>query len=313
MLQNQIILGSGGSVGNALAKELTKYSDTIYLYSRNPKKVNDDDILIQGNLLNKEQTTAALKGMDIAYLMVGLPYNSKIWERDFLKIVLNVVDACKFHKVPLVFFDNVYMYDSEQFFNLVEQTPIKDRGRKGTVRAIIARTLLSQIKKNDINILIARAADLYGKDTKNSMFNNQVIKRIFEGKKANWLIDADKKHALTLTSDAAKAIALLGNSHHAYNQVWHLPTDKAYTANELVAKIGTLTKETAKLSIISSAMVKFLGIFISGLKESQELLYQFESDYIFNSSKFEKEFFKPTPIDEGLKELIDTIHNNKQN
>ena len=311
MLRNQIVLGAGGSVGNALAKELTKYSDKIYLYSRNPKKVNDDDILIQGDLLNKEQTNAALKGMDVAYLMVGLPYNSKIWERDFLKIVMNVVDACKSHKVPLVFFDNVYMYDSEQFFNLVEETPIKDMGRKGTVRAIIARTLLSEIKKNDINILIARAADLYGKNTENSMFNNLVAKRIFKGKKANWLIDADKKHALTLTSDAAKAVALLGNSHHAYNQVWHLPTDKACTANELVSKIGLIFEKSAKMQVMSRFMVKLLGIFIPGLKESQELLYQFDSHYIFNSSKFEKEFFKPTPIDEGLKELMENIKSNQ--
>ena len=307
MFKNQIILGAGGSVGNALAKELKSYADKVHLYSRNPKKVNDDDVLIHGDLLNKEQTNVALQGMDVAYLMVGLPYNSKIWERDFLKIVLNVIDACKFHKVPLVFFDNVYMYDSENFFNLIEETPIKDMGRKGTVRAIIARTLISEIKKNNINILIARSADLYGKDTENSVFNNLVVKRILEGKKANWLLDANKRHAFTLTSDAAKAVALLGNTNFAYNQVWHLPTDTSYTINELIAKIETIIDKPVKLQVMSRFMIKFLSTFISGLRESQELLYQFDSDYVFNSSKYETTFIKPTPLEVGLKELINSI------
>ena len=138
------------------------------------------------------------------------------------------------------------------------------------------------------------------------MFNNLVVNRILQGKKANWLIDADKKHALTLTSDAAKAIALLGNVNYTYNQVWHLPTDTAYTANELAAKIESIIEQPAKIQVMSNFMVKFISNFNSGLRESKELLYQFDRDYVFNSSKFQNAFpnSKPTPIKQGLKELI---------
>jgi hypothetical protein len=52
-------------------------------------------------------------------------------------------------------------------------------------------------------------------------------------------------------------------------------------------------------------MTRFLGFFVRDLKESYEMLYQFESDYIFNSDKFEKEFnFTPTPYDKGMNEII---------
>jgi putative NADH-flavin reductase len=112
MRNNQIILGAGGSIGNALAKELKSYTENITLFSRNPKKINIDDKLISGDLLDVLQTENALKNMDIAYLVVGLPYNTKIWERDFSKIVENVIKGCKIHKVPLVFFGScIYMYD----------------------------------------------------------------------------------------------------------------------------------------------------------------------------------------------------------
>lgn len=305
MNNQQIILGAGGSIGAHLAKDLKKYTNKVQLFSRNPKKINDDDILISGNLLNAKQTANAIKNNDVAYLVVGLPYKTKVWEKDFLKIVKNVIDGCIHHKVPLVFFDNIYMYDPDYFGNLTEETPIKIVSKKGAVRAAIVALLNEEIKKNSVNILIARSSDFYGENCKNSMFNNQVLNKIFESKKANWFLDANKKHALTFVKDASFATALLGNTNRAYNQVWHLPTANACTANELIKKISKLTGKPAKIKVLSKFMISILSWFISPIKESKEVLYQYDRHYVFNSLKFEEAFkIKPTSIEEGLKQLI---------
>jgi nucleoside-diphosphate-sugar epimerase len=305
MNNQQIILGAGGIIGSLLAKDLKKYTNQVQLFSRNPKKINDDDVLISGNLLNAEQTAEAIKNNDVAYLMVGLPYKTKVWEKDFLQIVKNVIDGCKLHKVPLVFFDNVYMYDPDCFENLTEETPIKIVSKKGAVRAAIVALLNEEIKRNNINILIARSADFYGENCKNSMFNNQVLNKIVQNKKANWFLDANKKHALTFVKDASFATALLGNTNSAYNQVWHLPTDKAYTATELIEKISVITEKPAKIQVVSKFMISVLSWFFSSIKESKELLYQYDRHYNFNSSKFEIAFnVKPTSIEEGLEQII---------
>jgi nucleoside-diphosphate-sugar epimerase len=305
MNNQQIILGAGGTIGSLLAKDLKKYTNQVQLFSRNPKKINDDDILITGNLLDAKQTADAIKNNDVAYLVVGLPYQTKIWEKHFLQMVKNVLEGCKLHKVPLVFFDNVYMYDPDCFGNLTETTPTKIVSRKGAVRTSIATLLNEEIKNNNINILIARSADFYGENCNNSMFNEQVLNRILSGKKANWFLDANKKHALTFVKDASFATALLGNTNSAYNQVWHLPTDKAYTANELVEKISNITGKQAKIQVASQFMISILSWFVPPIKESKELLYQYDKDYNFNSSKFEKAFnVKPTSIEEGLKKSI---------
>jgi nucleoside-diphosphate-sugar epimerase len=305
MRNNQIILGAGGSVGKALAKELKNYTNEIFLFSRNPKKVNEGDTLVKGSLLDTAQTVNALQNIDVAYLVVGLPYETKIWERDWMKLALNVLDGCIQHNVALVFLDNVYMYDPACFENLTEEAAIKSVSKKGAVRAAIANLLLEEMNREDIKIIIARSADFYGKDVAQSMFNEVIVKRILAGKKANWFIDTNKKHSLTLVDDAAKAIALLGNTNSAYNQVWHLPTDKAYTANELVQKISVIMDKPAKLQVASRKFISFLKWFIPAVKESEELLYQFERDYVFNSSKFQNTFgIKPTPIQKGLEEMI---------
>jgi nucleoside-diphosphate-sugar epimerase len=305
MRNNQIILGAGGSIGTALTKNLKQYTNEIYLFARNPKKVNEEDILIKGNLLNTVQTVNALQNMDVAYLVAGLPYETKIWKRDWLKIALNVLDGCIQHNVALVFLDNVYMYDPACFDNLTEDAAIKSVSKKGAVRAAVANLLLEEMNREDIKIIIARSADFYGKDVTRSMFNEVIVKRILAGKKANWFIDANKKHSLTLVADAAKAIALLGNTNSAYNQVWHLSTDKAYTANELVQKISFIMDKPAQLQVASRKSLSILKWFIPAVKESMELLYQFENDYVFNSSKFQNTFgIKPTPIQKGLEEML---------
>jgi len=44
-----------------------------------------------------------------------------------------------------------------------------------------------------------------------------------------------------------------------------------------------------------------LGLFIKEIKESVEMLYQNDSDYLFDSTKFEKAFnYKPISYEEGI-------------
>jgi nucleoside-diphosphate-sugar epimerase len=192
MRNNQIILGAGGSVGSALAKELKNYTNDIFLFSRNPKKVNKGDRLIKGSLLDTAQTVNTLQNTDVAYLVVGLPYETKIWERDWMKIALNVLDGCIQHNVALAFLDNFYMYDPACFDNLTKNAAIKSVSKKGTVRAAIANLLLAEMNREEIKIIIARSADFYGKDVVQCMFNEVIVKRILTGKNANWFLDAIK-------------------------------------------------------------------------------------------------------------------------
>jgi nucleoside-diphosphate-sugar epimerase len=57
-----------------------------------------------------------------------------------------------------------------------------------------------------------------------------------------------------------------------------------------------------KVSVMPVWLIKILGFFIPIMKEIHEMLYQYERDYFFDSSKFEKHFnFKPTTYPEGVK------------
>ena len=71
----QTILGTGGAIANELAKALKQFSKNIRLVSRNPKPVNSGDQLLSADLTKPEDVLNAVKGSEIVYLNVGLPYN----------------------------------------------------------------------------------------------------------------------------------------------------------------------------------------------------------------------------------------------
>lgn len=307
----QTILGANGTIGSVLAKELKNYSNHIRLVSRIPKKVNETDELFPADLSDASQVEKAIEGSEIVYLLVGFDYNIKVWQNKWPKLMRATIDACIKHKAKLVFFDNVYMYDINAIPHMTENSVTNPPSKKGVVRKEVADMLLNEVKSGKLTALIARSADFYGPNNDKSFLIEMAYKNIKKGKKPNWFIDANKKHSFTYTPDAAKATALLGNTVDAYNQVWHLPTDKkALTGNETIALFTQEMNVENKVSILPMWLLKILGLFIPIMKEMSEMMYQYDRDYFFDSSKFDRRFnFKTTTYQEGVKLTIEQTKN----
>ncbi|GAY73977.1 nucleoside-diphosphate-sugar epimerases [Lentilactobacillus kosonis] len=107
----QTILGSNGQIGHELAEELYQnYTKELRLVNRHPKQIHPTDQTVAANLLDYDETVAAIDGSDIVYFTAGLPMNSDMWEQQFLGMLDNVIKASKQAHSKLVFFDNTYMY-----------------------------------------------------------------------------------------------------------------------------------------------------------------------------------------------------------
>lgn len=303
----QTILGSGGAIGIELAKALKTYTNKIRLVSRNPQAVNLNDQLLFADLTKSEDVLKAVDGSEIVYLTVGLPYNTKVWQTTWPILMRNVIDACKTHHSKLVFFDNIYMYDPNYLARMTEDTPIGPVSKKGAVRSQIAKMILDEVENGGLQALIARSADFYGPSIKNtSMLTETVFNNFSNGKKANWMASVKYKHSFTYTPDAGKATALLGNTADAYNQVWHLPTaSNPLTGQEWIEAIAKEMAVEPKVQVAPKFLVQVIGLFVPIMKEMVEMMYQYDRDYVFDSSKFERQFdFKPTPYLEGINKIV---------
>lgn len=303
----QVILGGGGAIGTELAKALKPFTVQIRIASRTPKKVNDDDELFAADLADAAAVSKAVKGAEVAYLVAGLPYKLSVWQDLWPKVMQHVISACKQHGTRLVFFDNIYLYDEKSVTNLTEDAPVNPPSKKGKVRAAIAQMLMKEVKAGALTAMIVRAADFYGPGINTSVLLETVFKPLQKGKTAVWLGRRSRTHSFTYTPDAAKATALLGNTPDAYNQVWHLPTsDERLTGNDWINLFAEVMQAKKKAMSVPKVMVQVMGLFNPVMKETVEMMYQFNQDYFFNSTKFKQRFpqFNVTPYKEGVKEVV---------
>lgn len=113
----QTILGASGQIGHELAVHLKRdFTSDIRLVSRKPRKVNDTDTLFSADLLDADQTRAAVEGADIVYLTAGLPMDTQLWAAQWPVLMRNVIAACAAHGARLELLpryeaDNIFVCD----------------------------------------------------------------------------------------------------------------------------------------------------------------------------------------------------------
>lgn len=306
----QTILGAGGAVGIELAKALTSYTTDIQLVGRNPKKVNVSDQLHQADLTNRDQVFKAVEGSEVVYLMVGFDYNTKLWQQMWPPLVKNVIDACIQHHAKLVFFDNVYAIGGDNVNHITENSPISPTSKKGEVRAAVDQLILDGFEKGKLNAIIARSADFFSGVKDKSILMNTVYDNLAKGKKAQWFCNAKVIHSVSYTPDLAKGTAILGNTKSAFNKIWNLPTDpQKITGEEWINLFATAMNARNKYQVLPGWGMKALGLFVPILNEMYEMRYQYDRDYYFDSSKFNKEFnFTPTTNAMAVKQTVEQLN-----
>jgi nucleoside-diphosphate-sugar epimerase len=294
------ILGAGGAIGSELVKHLTA-GEPVRLASRNPKLVPGATEAVAADLSNFDDTLKAVSGSRVAFLLAGLKYDLKVWRELWPRIMNNAIEACKRSNTRLVFFDTVYMYGKVEGA-MTEETPFRPSSKKGEIRAQIATTLLREMKAGNLTALIARAADFYGPRVQTGIPNKLVFDKFAKGAKAMCLINDSVKHSYTFTPDAARSLVLLADSEDAWNQTWHVPTaPDPPTGKEFIELAAKEFRTQPKYRVISRPMFRVAGWFDTATRELYEMLYECESDYVFDSTKFMKAFhFQPTPYPEGI-------------
>ena len=244
----------------------------------------------------------AVAGSSVVHLLIGLKYDVKVWHEQWPRIMANTIEACKRAQARLIFFDNVYMY-GRVGGPMTEQSPYAPVSRKGGIRARIATMLMEEVNAGRLTAIIARCADFYGPGAAHGLPNTLVFDPFSKRSKASWLVNDAVPHSLTFTPDAAHGLATLAESERAWNQVWHLPTAApALTGKQFIETAAQAFGVLPKYRVLSRPMLKVVGWFNPLVCELYEMLYQNDSPYLFDSSKFGRAFgFAGTPYSDGIR------------
>ncbi len=307
-----VILGAGGAIGTPLAAELLAKGKRLRTVSRSGAGPEAAE-RVRADLTDGAAVARAVEGCSTAYLLAGLAYDRKVWRETWPRIMRNVVAACRSKGARLIFLDNVYMY-GKVAGPMTEATPVRPASAKGAVRAEIAGFLQDEMAAGRVTALIARSADFYGPHAeRSSMPAILVLQRLAAGKAARVLVRADAKHSYTYTLDCARALYLLAGADDAFGHVWHLPTaHPPLTGREFVELAARELGAPARFTVTPRWVMRAAGVFDTLMREVGEMLYQNETDYVFDSSRFERRFaFIPTPYEQGIRETVRRMVNEK--
>ena len=297
------ILGAGGAISNELVKLLVARKERFRLVGRSATANREAAETVTADIEDREQCVKAVAGSSIVFLLVGLKYDHKLWAELWPRIMANTIEACKRANARLIFFDNVYMY-GKVAGPMTEDTPFNPCSKKGEIRARIAAALMNEWTAGSLRGMIARSADFYGPAAKTGIPNATVFDPMSKGQRAMCLANDSLPHSYTYTLDAAQALTTLAESESAWNQTWHLPTaPNPPMGKEFIREAAEAMGVAPKYRVLSPWMVRLFGLFDPVVGEVHEMLYQNDSPYLFDSSKYARTFgFAGTPYADGIRE-----------
>lgn len=305
----QTILGAGGAIGTPLASHLSRFTPHLRLVSRKPVKINEGDQLHPADLTQREAVFKAVEGSEVVYLTIGFEYKTSVWQERWPRLMRDVTDACMAHGSKLVFFDNVYAVSPRHMNRITEDSPLAPSSKKGEVRAQVDRLLMELAEKGKLDVIIARAPDFMGPIKERSIVMNLMYDRILKGKKSQWFCNARVIHTTGYTHELALGTAMLGNAPGTFNQVWNLPVDpEPITPLQMAQLFATELGGPAGCSALPKWGIRLFGLFVPVLREMVEMTYQYDRDYYFDSSRFNRHFnHQPVTNAQAVKETVQAL------
>lgn len=108
------------------------------------------------------------------------------------------------------------------------------------------------------------------------------------------------------TNDIGRALVALALDESTSGQVWHLPVGEPVTVGQMTKLFNQVLGTQYTTSFMPTSLCRLLSLGIPPLREVGEMLYQFDTDYIFSYDQFQQRFpdFVPTPYAEGVEAMV---------
>lgn len=307
----QAVLGATGDIGSLLLHELIDRNAGVKALTRHIPAAEQQLSGVEygtADAEDRDSLVAATKDVDIVYSTVAVPYGTEAWQKSWPVITQNLIAAAQANDFKLVFLDNVYMYGKPDG-PMTEDSPIQPASKKGEVRAQIADMLIRAMDNEQINATIGRSADFYGPESR-------ISSRFFTGTlnegKAYWMGSADTMRTWSYVADNARALAILGNDSRADQKVWHMPAAPTMEGTEFIALAGRILDRELETVLVPGEDAASRAAFAGSMPEIADMMYQYDNDYIFDSSRFQRTFdVAPTPYEDGFRHVYDILRSRQ--
>ena len=306
-----VVFGTG-PVGLAVMDELLEKGRRVRMVNRSGRAGVPDDVeVVGGDAADPSFTREASKGASVVYFALNPPYTK--WAELFPSLQAGVIEGAASAGAKLVAVENLYMYAPTGGGPLTEDLPHAPNTRKGAVRAAMSEELMEAHNSGRVRVATGRASDFFGPRVLVSAAGEQVFGRAVEGKGAQVAGDPDQPHTYTYVPDIGRGLVVLGEREEALGQAWHLPSPETVTTREFVGMIFGQTGRPARVQVAPKILLRAVGLFNPGIRETIEMLYEFEEPFVVDHSKFERAFGDhATPLKETIADTVRWYRGERQ-
>jgi nucleoside-diphosphate-sugar epimerase len=283
-----VVFGTG-PVGMSVMDALVQSGPSrVRMVNRSGRaRVPDGVEVVGGDATDEAFAREASEGASVVYFALNSPYDK--WPELFPRLQAGVLEGAASAGAKLIAMENLYMYGPTDGRPLTEDLPHAPNTRKGTVRARMSKELMEAHTSGRVRVAIGRASDFFGPRVLTSAAGEQVFGRAVESKSAQVAGDPDQPHTYTYTPDIGKGLVILGEREEALGRAWHLPSPETLTTRQFVEMIFEEVGKPARVQAAPKIMLRALGLFNPGIRETIEMLYEFEEPFVVDNSSFERE------------------------
>jgi nucleoside-diphosphate-sugar epimerase len=294
--ERPLVLGAG-PVGQAIVAALVARGHRPVVVTRSGTALDGADAR-RADLTDPTQARTALADATIVFSTAQPAYHR--WVEEFPALQASIVHAAQAADAPLIVAENLYGYGPHDG-PLTEDVPMRPTTRKGTVRAEMWRALLDASTSGELEMAAVRASDFVGPGVEGSAFGTRFFEPLRRGRPAQTMGDADALHSVTFVPDFGEALVRVGEDDTAWGRAWHAPCAPAVTQRRLAEIAAASIGQRAAIKSAPTWMVRGVGLFVKPVREMVEMAYEFDADFVVDSSAFTDHFgMEATPLDEAL-------------
>jgi nucleoside-diphosphate-sugar epimerase len=298
-----VIFGTG-AVGMSVMDALVHKDKRVRMVNRSGRASVPEGVeVLGGDATDEVFAREASEGASVAYFALNPSYNK--WPELFPRLQAGVLEGAASAGARLIAMENLYMYGLTGGRPLTEDLPYVPNTRKGRVRAMMSEELMEVHTSGRVRVAIGRASDSFGPRVLVSAAGEQVFGRAVQGKSAQVAGNPDQPHTYTYAPDIGRGLVILGEREEALGQVWHLPSPETGTTRQFVEMIFEEVGKPARLQAAPKILLRAIGLFNPAIRETIEMLYEFEEPFVVDHSRFEQAFGEhATPLREAIQRTV---------
>lgn len=294
--ERPLVLGAG-PVGRAVVDVLVARGHHPIVVTRSGTEVAGATTR-RADLDDPAAARAALADATIVFTTAQPEYHR--WVQDFPPLQASIVQAAIAADTPLMAVENMYGYGAHDG-PLTEDTPMRPTTKKGTVRAALWRALDAAAAEDGLQMAVVRASDFIGNGIEGSAYGTRFFEPLSAGKPAQTVGDVEALHSVTFVPDLAESLVRVAEDDTAWGRPWHAPCAPAVAQRQLAEMAASAVGRTGTIKSVPKPVLRAVGLFVKPVRETVEMLYEFDRDFVVDSSAYTRHFgLEATPLPQAL-------------